>query len=65
MKDKHSFTIWSWEQESKEVFFCMDDDKYTAYHPNYHMFKNKVFNHKKFNLFPMKKYKITIEQVKG
>ena len=59
----HTFNIWSWEQEPSEVFFEADNGKWTGYQPNYQLFKNKVFSHKKFNLFEMKNYKITIEEI--
>ena len=65
MKNKnHSFNIWSWEQEPKEVLYLQDDGKYAGYVPNYFMFKNKVFKYKKFGKYLMKKYKITVEEVK-
>jgi len=61
---KHSFTFWTWEQDPKEVFFETREGAYSGYYPNYHMFKNKTFKYRKFGIFEMKKYKITIEECK-
>ena len=59
---KHSFTIWTWEQTPDEVFFLSDDGRFSDYRPNYALFKRKPFGkRKKFGIFPMRKYRVTIE----